>query len=63
MHETPLKSEDPQNAFRNQTQEKDRRSRAGPELHFYWWRGQDLNLRPSGYEFDFRHSIVCRVVL
>jgi len=20
----------------------------------YWWRGKDLNLRPSGYESDYR---------
>lgn len=35
--------------FRHHTQ-KARRLRTGPDLHFTWWRGQDLNLRPSGYE-------------
>src|SRR5690242_16670109 len=24
----------------------------GPELRFRWWRGRDLNPRPSGYEPD-----------
>ena len=35
--------------FRHHMQ-KARCMRTGPDLHFRWWRGQDLNLRPSGYE-------------
>ncbi len=31
---------------------KGRRSRTGPGLRFDWWRGLDLNQRPSGYEPD-----------
>ncbi len=37
--------------FRHHTQ-KARCFRTGPDLQFRWWRGQDLNLRPSGYEPD-----------
>ena len=29
---------------------------------FIWWRGQDLNLRPSGYEFAKAHISECRSV-
>ena len=29
----------------------------GPDLCFRWWRGQDLNLRPSGYEISDRNLI------
>src|ERR1700722_12936749 len=32
-------------------QQKGRPSRIDPDLHS-WWRGEDLNLRPSGYEPD-----------
>ena len=31
-------------------QQKGRTSRIGPDLQFPEWRGEDLNLRPSGYE-------------
>src|SRR5579863_107121 len=34
------------------SQQKGRSLRTGPDLHFLWWRGEDLNLRPSGYEPD-----------
>src|SRR5215468_4639820 len=27
-------------------------TRTGPDLRFRWWRGRDLNPRPSGYEPD-----------
>lgn len=38
----------------------------GPEAccckNFRWWPGQDLNLRPSGHEFDEPRSGLCRRV-
>ncbi len=35
---------------RDPGQQKGRSLETGPDLHFLWWRGQDLSLRPSGYE-------------
>ena len=37
---------------RDPGQQKGRSLETGPDLLFSWWRGEDLNLRPSGYEPD-----------
>ena len=29
-------------------------------LHFCWWGGEDLNLRPTDYEFDPGEFLACR---
>ena len=34
----------------------------GPDLHLRWWRGEDLNLRPSGYEGVATRPARCGVV-
>jgi len=47
--------------FRHHRQ-KARRFRTGPDLHLRWWRGQDLNLRPSGYEPAQRRTFWSRVL-
>src|SRR6266508_5899274 len=39
-------------------------SRTGPDLRIRWWRGRDLNARPSGYESAdgmLVHSATCRM--
>ena len=42
--------------------QKARRLRTGPELQVRWWRGQDLNLRPSGYEPAQCRGFSCRLL-
>jgi hypothetical protein len=34
----------------------------GADLHVRWWRGQDLNLRPSGYEEVAAKMAPCALV-
>jgi hypothetical protein len=36
--------------------------RTGPDPHLRWWRGRDLNPRPSGYELTERRVRWCRSV-
>ena len=47
---------------RSARQQKSRCSRTGSDLQLRWWRGWDLNLRPSGYETDESSLHPCALV-